>query len=184
MTRGRRAPLALVRRAPLAAAGLAALLAVPVLAPGPAGAQAARRALGAGVVPEGRLEVAAGREPASLAGVGAFVDAGPYARVGLVAAGGVVWADAAGGRAARAAGEASLVARFLLDPLRQAPRGVYAGGGVGVRAAAGRGRPFLLGALGVEGRRARAGVAPALEIGVGGGARVSVVLRRARAGRR
>jgi hypothetical protein len=134
--------------------------------------------------PEGRAEAALGREPATLAGAGLLADAGLYARVGVTAAGGVVWADAPGGRQARAAAEVALVGRFLLDPLRQARRGVYAGGGLGMRAAEGRVvRAFLFGLVGVESRASR-GVAPALELGVGGGVRVAAVLRRARAGRR
>jgi hypothetical protein len=60
---------------------------------------------------------------------------------------------------------------------------VYAGGGLAVRAADGDGRPFALLVLGVEGR-ARGGAAPAVELGIGHGARLGFVLRRARPGRR
>lgn len=159
-----------------------ALVALAVVAPGAAAAQPGR---GAGLVPEARAESAVGRDPAAVVGAGVLVDAGLYARVGVVASAGAAWVDHPGGRRARGAGEAALVARFLLDPLRQARRGVYAGGGLGVRTVGGAAaRPFLLGTLGVEGGRTRAGVAPAVEVGVGAGVRVAVVLRRARAGRR
>jgi hypothetical protein len=162
----------------------AAALALAALA-GLAPAARAQRPWALRPTPEARVDVVAGRDPGGLAGAGLFVDAGDYARVGVTAAGGVLWAGGAGGRRAGGAGEAALVGRFLLDPRRQAARGVYAAGGVGVRAARGTAaRPFLLAAVGVEGARTRAGVAPALELGVGGGARLTVVVRRARPGRR
>lgn len=141
------------------------------------------RAAGAQQV-EARADAALGRTPAALVGVGLLADAGAYVRVGVLAGAGVAYGR--GGNAPRraaAAGEAAVVARFLLDPFRQAGRGVYAGGGVGVRASDGQGEPFVLAVVGVEGRQ-RGGLAPAVEVGVGGGVRVAVVVRRARAGRR
>jgi hypothetical protein len=159
-------------------------LVVPALAPPVAAQQrATSRIAQAGPVPELRAEAAFGRDAGTVAGAGLFADAGLYARVGVTAAGGVVWADTPAGRRARGVGEVALVGRFLLDPLRAASRGVYAGGGLGVRVADGASRtsarssarPFLLGVVGVEGRRGPAGLAPAVELGVGGG--------RARGGR-
>jgi hypothetical protein len=158
-----------------AAAGVAAVLptAAAAQAPGP-------------LTLEARGEAAAGRVPAVVAGAGAFVDAGLYVRLGATVAGGVDLRRAGPpGSASRAIGEGAVVARFLLDPQRQASRGVYAAGGVGTRVGGGvRPRPFLLVAVGVEGRRSRGGIAPAIELGAGGGARVAVALRRARADRR
>ncbi len=76
------------------------------------------------------------------------------------------------------------IARFHLDPYRQDRRGVYAGGGVGVRHVAGDAlRPLLVALVGVE-LAPRGSVVPAIEAGVGGGARLGVVLRSLRPGRR
>jgi hypothetical protein len=188
---GRRAA-AVTRGLVVPALGVPALV-MPALAPPVAAQQrATSRIAQAGPVPELRAEAAFGRDAGTVAGAGLFADAGLYARVGVTAAGGVVWADTPAGRRARGVGEVALVGRFLLDPLRAASRGVYAGGGLGVRVADGASRtsarssarPFLLGVVGVEGRRGPAGLAPAVELGVGGGARVAVVLRRARLARR
>ena len=92
---------------------------------------------------------------------------------------------------------ADLMARFLLDPFREARWGPYAGAGLSVRAEEERhvgdgdvakervrSRGFLLLALGVEGPELGNGVMPALELGFGGGTRLGLVLRQARPGRR
>jgi hypothetical protein len=155
----------------LAPAALA--LSAAALTPGAAAAQRATRAL----VPEARLE-AVGSAPLVLAAAGLFTDAGLYGRVGVTAGVGVP-ADTRRG----AGGEAALVGRFLVDPLRQGRRGVYAGGGLGARVSGGATRALVLGVVGVEGR-ARRGTAAAVEVGVGGGVRLAAVLRRARADRR
>lgn len=168
----RRAARSPVRRAVvgLAAAGLAS---VGLAAGGPAAAQAPRRA----VVPEVRAE-GVGSSPLLLAAAGLFADAGLYGRVGVTVGAGTAATGARG-----LVGEATLVGRFVLDPLRQAARGVYAGAGVGVRGRSGASERFLVGMVGVEGR-GRGRVVPAVEVGVGGGMRVAVALRRARVGRR
>lgn len=134
-------------------------------------------------VPELRLDGVLARDGGALAGVGLFGDAGLYARVGLVASAGAMRERGPGGDVVPAA-RLEGVARFHVDPLRQTSRGLYAGGGVA--AAVRRGAPpawQLVALLGVEGRP-RAGAAPALEVGLGGGVRLAVVLRRARPGRR
>jgi hypothetical protein len=137
---------------------------------------------------EVRADATLGGSPVALVGGGLFVDAGLYARVGVTAAAGVAWHDAEaarqpGVRRAGGVGEVAVMGRFLLDPLRQAPRRVYVGGGLGARVRDDLPRYFLLALLGVEGRP-RAGVAPAAELGVGGGVRLAVVLRRTRPDRR
>lgn len=138
---------------------------------------------------EARADAVLGDVPAALVGAGLFVDAGLHVRVGVTAAAGVAWSDPAGtrrtaARRAGTAGEVAAVGRFLLDPLRQAPRGVYAGGGAGARVGGDDvPRYFLLAVVGVEGRP-RGPMVPAAELGVGGGVRLAVVLRRARPGRR
>jgi hypothetical protein len=76
------------------------------------------------------------------------------------------------------------VARFLLDPFAEHRWGPYAGGGVSVRFDAHeRGRSYLLLLLGIEGAPGP-GIVPAVELGVGGGWRAGVVLRRGREDRR
>jgi hypothetical protein len=154
------------RCAALVAAVVAALAATLALAR-PAAAQPR---------PELRLDAMLGAEPAAHAGIGLERDAGVYARAALVLGAGVARADGA----ARLGGRAEAAIRVLLDPLRQSRRGV------GVRPdgrGAGGARAYLLGVVGVEGR-ARGGWAPSLEVGVGGGARLGLVIRRARAARR
>jgi hypothetical protein len=72
------------------------------------------------------------------------------------------------------------MARYLLDPLRQFKWGPYAGGGFTAqwdRRANWHGDLLVL--VGIEGP-VRAGWRPAVELGLGGGARLGVVLRRAR----
>jgi hypothetical protein len=126
--------------------------------------------------PELRVDGTFGRQAAVLAGAGLAVDAGRAARVALLGSGG---AGRVGGRWQPAA-EAQLVGRFLLDPFRQAPRGVYLGAGVAARVAR-RDAPrwLLVGVVGVE-PPARGPLVPAVEVGLGGGVRAAVVLRRLR----
>ena len=100
-------------------------------------------------------------------------------RVELVAGAGTLLAD--GGPRFSARFDAT--ARFLLDPLRERPRGPYVGGGLSARREGGSTDGDLVLLFGVEGR-ARRGWAPSVEGGVGGGVRIGVVLRRARPGAR
>jgi hypothetical protein len=85
---------------------------------------------------------------------------------------------------------ADFIMRFSLDPFRQSRWAPYAGAGL-----SGRFRPtddggskgFLLVFLGLEGPlpdRHLSGWVPALEVGLGGGARVGVILRKGINGRR
>jgi hypothetical protein len=148
---------------------------------GAAGAQVPKPA----VQPELRLDVIAGQQPAVQLGAGAQLPMGYYVRVGLVGAVGV----ATGGRTAligsadappgRLDGRADLLVRFLLDPFRQSAYGLSVGGGLSARAEPGdRVRPRLLVAADLEGRRSTRGLVPAIQLGLGGGVRIGVVLRR------
>jgi hypothetical protein len=112
-------------------------------------------------------------------GAGANIAAGYYLRVGLDAAGG---ADVKSGAAT--SGRADIVARYILDPFGEFRWGPYVGGGFTAswdRRAARRGDLLLL--VGVEGP-AHAGWRTSVELGLGGGARLGVVLRRARSNAR
>ena len=109
-------------------------------------------------------------------GIGVQVPAGYYVRVGVD---GALGADLSSGRSATS-GRLDILARFLFDPFRQTRWGVSAGGGLSLRASqATKVRPYLLTVLDIEAPRTAAGLAPAFELGLGGGVRVGFVLRRA-----
>jgi hypothetical protein len=130
--------------------------------------------------PLARVDAIAARASAVQLGVGAGLPVGTYVRVEATVAGGVTRRDGATVGGARA----DLVGRFLVDPFAQTPRGPYAGGGVSVRRDGGdRARVYLLAVFGVEGARHH-GAYPSLELGLGGGVRLGIVLRASPAGRR
>ena len=108
------------------------------------------------------------------AGGGVTVPVGYYVRVGVIGAAGATWRDDAVHPSART----DVIARFSLDPFREEPVGLSLGGGVSVPYVEGRRiRPYLTAVVDVEGRR-RGGFTPAVQLGVGGGARIGLVLRR------
>jgi hypothetical protein len=137
------------------------------------------------VQPELRLDVIAGHQPAVQAGAGVQIPMGYYVRLGLDGALGVATgnrtaligtADAPPGRLD---GRVDLLVRFLLDPFRQSAYGLSVGGGLSARAEPGdRVRPRLLVAADLEGRRTTHGIVPAIQLGLGGGVRIGVVVRR------
>lgn len=107
-------------------------------------------------------------------GAGIVVPAGVYVRVGLDGGAGASWRDGS----SFASGRVDLVARFLLDPLRENNIAFSFGGGLSEAIDRdGFKTPYLTIVMDVEGRR-RGGFTPALEVGLGGGARVGFVLRR------
>jgi hypothetical protein len=168
-----------VRRA---AAAWAVAAAIATARAGGASAQQPAAPWGA---PEVRVDLMAAHDPAIQFGAGVQIPAGYYARIGLVAAVGVPIGDGADSVRHGLDGRVDLLARFLLDPFRQADYGLSFGGGASLRAEQGdRARPVLLAALDVEGRRSTRGVVPALQVGLGGGVRVGVILRRAAPGAR
>ena len=141
----------------------------------------AQQAPSPGVQPELRLDALVARDPAVQLGAGVGIAAGSYVRLSAMAAVGAARVRREGDAELVASTRAEVVARYLFDPFRQFGRGAYAGGGLGVRRdGGGDWDELLLLVAGVEGRPRR-GVAPAVEIGVGGGVRLGVVLRRARA---
>lgn len=154
-------------------AGRAILATAATLATVPALAGAQRQRVS--IAPEVRLDVL-GQRPTSVQGaVGLVIPSGNYVRIGVLAGGGTTFERE--GRS-RAAGRVDVLARFLVDPFRQSRWGWSAGAGVSVRADPGdRARPRLFAALDVEGRRARRGFTPSLQIGLGGGLRGGIGLR-------
>lgn len=159
---------------------LAALVALPLMV------SSARAQLPqAKVHPEARLDVIAGHQPAVQAGAGLQVPMGYYVRVGFDVAVGIATNDREAPLGSPDSppgpldGRADLLVRFLLDPFRQNAWGLSLGGGLSARAEPGdHVRPLLLVALDLEGRRSSHGFVPALQVGLGGGVRVGMVLRR------
>ncbi|HVX40714.1 MAG TPA: hypothetical protein VHB25_14185 [Gemmatimonadaceae bacterium] len=130
-----------------------------------------------GVYSEYRADAIVGRHPAGELGAGVVLPVGIYVRTGFDAAAGAVWENGA----PRAAARTDAIARFLLDPFREVPIGISVGGGLSLAYVDGdRVRPYVVAVVDIEGERHRgmAGITPALELGLGGGARIGVVLRR------
>jgi hypothetical protein len=131
---------------------------------------------------EVRVDAIFARSPGVEAGYGISIPAGIYVRTGLV---GAVGAGRHGVES-----RADFVSRFSLDPFRQSRWVPYAGAGLSGRfraSADGGSKAFLLVFLGLEGPlpdRQLSGWVPAFEVGLGGGARVGVILRRGIGGRR
>jgi hypothetical protein len=100
--------------------------------------------------------------------------------VGLIGAGGI--SGAGGGNLGTA--RADVLMRFLIDPFRETTYGVSVGGGLSVRYAREAGwQEYLAIVIDVETPPVRS-IVPALQVGLGGGVRVGVGLRRAQQGRR
>ena len=153
---------------------LAATLAVLAISASPA---RGRAQLPAGPQVEGRIDAITATTPSLQGGVAVNVPAGLYARLGATLAGGVAWRDGA----SRGAARADLFARFLLDPFRQSPLGFYGVGGLSAMYDGFESwRPRVLAGIGVE-SRIRHGRAFGAELALGGGVRLAVFVRSARA---
>ncbi len=127
-----------------------------------------------------RADAFLARVDAFHAGAGLTREVGSYVRLDGVLGAGVARA----GDATAASGRVEVVGRFLLDPFRQSRWGFYGGGGLIGRLDDGDDvRGYFTLVLGAElpgsGR-----VRPALEVGIGGGTRVALVVRRGRLDRR
>ena len=124
---------------------------------------------------EARVDGIFARTGAVEAGVGLSIPAGIYVRMGLI--GGI------GAGTHGLEGRSDFVARFSMDPFRQSRWAPYAGAGLSARyrsAEAGGSRAYLLIFLGIEGPlrdHATSGWVPAVEVGLGGGARVGFAIR-------
>jgi hypothetical protein len=107
-------------------------------------------------------------------GASVTVPGGNYARTAFTAATGVVFRDGVSASASRV----ELISRFLLDPFRESPYGLSVGGGAGItNANAGASwRPYLAAVIDLEFAR-RGPLTPALQLGLGGGARLGLILR-------
>ncbi len=126
--------------------------------------------------PEFRADLLVRGATALELGAGLIASAGYYARIAVDAAAGTEWHNGRAGSSARV----DATTRFLLDPFGELPWGAYGGGGVSLRwSEREQAQGYLLLVAGVEGP-ARGGWRPAVELGLGGGVRLGVVLRRAR----
>jgi hypothetical protein len=125
---------------------------------------------------EGRLDAIFARTSGVEAAYGFTVPVGIYVRSGIIAGVGV-------GRHG-AEGRTDFISRFSFDPFRQTRWAPYAGAGLSGRYRTdldGGSRAYLLVFLGVEGPLPLgelSGWVPAVEVGLGGGARVGLILRR------
>lgn len=125
---------------------------------------------------EGRLDAIFARSTGFEAAYGFTVPVGIYVRSGFVAGIG------AGRHGVE--GRTDFISRFSFDPFRQTRWAPYAGAGLSGRYRSkldDGDRAYLLVFLGVEGPLPLgelSGWVPAVEIGLGGGARVGVILRR------
>jgi hypothetical protein len=122
---------------------------------------------------EFRLDAVDGRGTSVQGGAGLTIPLGIYVRLGVLGGIGSQWRDGT----SSLVGRTDVVARFLLDPFRQSPVALSMGGGVSVPYERGtRVRPYLTAVVDVEGRR-RGKLTPALQLGLGGGARLGLVFR-------
>jgi hypothetical protein len=131
---------------------------------------------------EGRLDAIVASTTGVEAGIGLSIPSGIYVRTGFVAGVG------AGRHGAE--GRTDLVMRFSLDPFRQSRWAPYGGAGISGRYRSnldGGSRAYLLIFVGAEGPLPfgrPTGLVPAFEVGLGGGARLAVIVRRGIAARR
>jgi hypothetical protein len=154
---------------------LVALAAAHLIIASPAFAQRAGKAR-----PEFRIDAIGARAPTIQGGLGLAQPVGTYARLVGVIAMGVATHH---GRSV-AAWRADVATRFVLDPFGESHWALYGAGGVSVMYDEfDMWRPVVAAAIGMEGPP-RGTVAPAFELGLGGGVRLGFVLRGVRGDRR
>lgn len=157
----------------------AVVLALTIFCPTTAEAQASAQASAPRPRAEARVDYI-GRNPDAVhAGFGLNVPLGTYVRIGIVGAGGPSWDDGRSGSSARA----DVIARFSFDPFRERRWGLSAGGGLSVRydelsPSESRWRALIAVVLDLEGA-VIGSVTPAVQLGLGGGTRVGLILRAA-----
>lgn len=133
---------------------------------------------------EARFEVVSARHTTYAIGPGVTYPLSSYARAAVwVTSGRPIGEFGTDNDVTNLVGRAEGVVRFLLDPFKERERGFYAGAGVGVRWVSHvSGTEYLMLQVGLE--REVAKVLAAVELGVGDGARLAVVVRQPRRGYR
>jgi len=127
------------------------------------------------------IDVRSDRRGTLQAGAGVSLPLGYYARLGVVAAGGVTQRD----DTSLGSGRLDLVTRFLFDPFREARWGLSVGGGLTVtHVAQEEWRELVLVLIDLETPPVKRKIVPAIQLGLGGGTRVGVAVRPYRQGRR
>lgn len=121
--------------------------------------------------PEFRVDGIFSETQAIHLGAGVLFPLGTYVRSGIIAGAGL-----SGGEPSF---RGDFVNVFHVDPFRESRWAPYGGGGISLRHdnATDQSNAFLLLILGIEGPRGKA-YAPAIEIGLGGGVRAGIVMRR------
>ena len=126
---------------------------------------------------EGRVDVVTAGATAVQGGMGVTTSLGTSLRLGGVAAVGAIVEGPTTDRSPVSA-RVDLFGRLLVDPFKELSWAPYVGGGGSVRSDYGRApRGYLLALIGVEGPRVGDWI-PAVELGLGGGTRIGVVLQR------
>jgi hypothetical protein len=125
--------------------------------------------------PEVRLDVLGPRPYSVEPGVGVVLPLGYYVRVGGAVGYALPLEPTLSGRRWRA----DVIARGTLDPFRQQRWALSLGGGLSHR----RSTTYIAAIMDLEGPEMR-GLVPAVQVGVSGGVRAGVILRRAVPGRR
>ena len=136
---------------------------------------------------DGGVNIRWSRSNAVELGWGVIIPVSPYVRTHLTAAAGYIYRDRLWMRESRY----ETTVRFLLDPFRQARYGLSFGGGVGLTNSDGlfgepnvlgerfqTWRPFLVTYADLELRKS-AGLTPALQLGIGSGIRLGLLVRSA-----
>jgi hypothetical protein len=114
-------------------------------------------------------------------GAGLGVPLGYYVRFGVVAAGGVTRRD----DTTLGSGRLDLITRFLFDPFRDSRWGLSVGGGMTVTyVAREEWRELILVLIDLETPPVKRRIVPAIQLGLGGGARMGVAIRPYRPGQR
>ena len=148
-------------------------LAIALRAASVAGAQApARGGSALRVRPELRLDYLAAPDGIQL-GAGAAIRVSTYVRLGAAGGIGPHFSD----RVDRFGWRADFFGRFQLDPFRERRWAPYGAAGVSIRGAGSEAEEYLMALFGLEGPLAR-GWSPAIEVGLGGGFRAGLVMRR------
>ena len=125
--------------------------------------------------PEARLDVMGPRPYSVEPGIGVILPLGYYVRVSAGVGYALPIETSLGGDRWRT----DLLARATFDPFRQQRWGLSIGGGLSYR----RSTTYLAAIADIEGSEMR-GLLPALQVGVSGGVRAGIILRRAVARRR